>query len=287
MRCSKAHKLIGDYLDGALGPEEQARLQEHLDSCEDCRSLLQDFEEIVKDAKGLPRHEPSNRVWDAILSGVHAGGFKAVEPEGGREKRPLVFPSPFLRPRFAWAAALAVVIVAGGIAIGLVPKKNAGGLLGPDKYTLAKLEEAEKYYKLAIRALGDAVASQKDGLDPQVTAVFARNLKEIDAAIQDCQSAVSRDPNNLEARIYLLGAYKDKVDFLDNIIDVKKKSPSAGAAGKATRTGVPRNEVTWGSPKQKNLSLEIATPSAMARDDCVGSPRFARDDNAVKLRMLA
>ena len=106
MRCSKAHKLIGDYLDGALGPEEQARLREHLDSCKDCRGLLKDFEEILEDAKGLPRHEPSNRVWEAILSGVHEGGFKAIEPRGGKAKWPVVFPSRLPRARFAWAAAL-------------------------------------------------------------------------------------------------------------------------------------------------------------------------------------
>jgi tetratricopeptide (TPR) repeat protein len=232
MRCTKAHKLIGEYLEGTLGPDEKARLQGHLDSCEDCRSLLKDFEEIVEESKSLPRREPSNRVWEGILAGVRAGGFKAIEPGKGKVRRPALFPFP-ARVRFAWAAAaLAVVIIGGGLAIGLLSRRDAGGPLRPDKYTLAKLDEAEKYYKLAIRSLDDAIASQKTKLDPQIAAVFARNLKEIDAAIQNCQAAVSREPNNVEARLYLLGAYKDKVDFLDNIIDVKKESPSASATGK-------------------------------------------------------
>jgi hypothetical protein len=65
-----------------------------------------------------------------------------------------------------------------------------------------------------------------------VVAVFARNLWEIDTAIQACQAAVTKNPNDLSAREYLLGAYKDKVDFLDSLIDVRKAPPSAKAAGK-------------------------------------------------------
>jgi predicted anti-sigma-YlaC factor YlaD len=63
MRCSKAHKLIGDYLEGALSPEESERLREHLEGCADCRDLLEDFQGIIDEAKELPKHEPSNRVW--------------------------------------------------------------------------------------------------------------------------------------------------------------------------------------------------------------------------------
>jgi tetratricopeptide (TPR) repeat protein len=135
------------------------------------------------------------------------------------------------RARYAWAAALFLVVI-GGIAVGLFrPGKDLSGLSEQDRYTLAKLEEAEKHYKLAIRALNDAVGSQKNGLDPQVAAVFNRNLREIDMAIQACQNAVSKEPNSLDAREYLLGAYKDKVAVLDNIIDVRKKSPAGTTAG--------------------------------------------------------
>jgi len=230
MRCSHAHKLIGDYLDGTLGCENNERLQKHLENCPDCRDLLRDFQGIVEQAKELPKHEPSNRVWTSILAGVEEAGR---EPSVRRAPKPK-WSEMFIyrgRAKYAWAAAFLLVVAVGGIVIGLRPSKDVSGLSSQDRYTLAKLDEAEKHYKLAIQALNEAVGSQKNGLDPQLASVFERNLGEIDSAIQACQSAVAKEPNNLEARAYLLGAYKNKVEFLGDVIDVKKKSPSAKAAG--------------------------------------------------------
>ena len=72
MRCSHAHKLIGDKLDGTLGLKDGERLQAHLNKCPDCRDLLKDFQGIAEQAKGLPKHEPSHRVWTGILDAVRA-----------------------------------------------------------------------------------------------------------------------------------------------------------------------------------------------------------------------
>jgi tetratricopeptide (TPR) repeat protein len=230
MRCSHAHKLIGDKLDGALNAKDSERLREHLDKCPDCRDLLKDFQGIAEQAKGLPKHEPSHRVWTAVLDGVRAVG---PAPSPIRLPKPKWYETYVFvgRARYAWAAALLLVVV-GGVVIGLRPGKDLSGLTDQDRFTLAKLEEAEKHYRLAIQALSEAVGSQTNRFDPLVVAVFARNLYEIDTAIQACQAAVKENPNDLSAREYLLGAYKDKVNFLDSLIDIRKVSPSPKAAGK-------------------------------------------------------
>jgi tetratricopeptide (TPR) repeat protein len=217
--------------------KDGGRLQEHLDNCPDCRDLLKDFQSIVEQAKGLPKHEPSNRVWTGILSGVCDVRDDRV---AGPSPSPIKLPKPrwvetyvYSRPaRFAWAAAALLLLVAGGLVIGLRPARDLNGLSEQDRFTLAKLEEAEKHYKLAIQALSEAVKAQPKSFDPLVIAVFARNISEIDTAIQACQAAVTNNPNDLSAREYLLGAYKDKVDFLDNLIDVRKTPPAAKPAGK-------------------------------------------------------
>ncbi|MDP2914204.1 MAG: zf-HC2 domain-containing protein [Candidatus Aminicenantes bacterium] len=236
MRCSHAHKLIGDKLDGTLGLKDGERLQEHLNKCSDCRDLLKDFQGIVEQAKGLPKHEPSRRVWTGILDGVRAVRDNRVAgpaPSAIKLPKPKWYEAYIFasRARYAWAAALLLVVV-GGVVIGLRPGKDLSGLTDQDRFTLAKLEEAEKHYKLAIQALSEAVGSQTNRFDPLVVAVFARNLYEIDTAIQACQAAVTKNPNDLSAREYLLGVYKDKVNFLDSLIDIRKASPSPKAAGK-------------------------------------------------------
>jgi len=242
MRCSHAHKLIGDKLDGALTSKDSERLREHLDKCSDCLELLKDFQGIIEQAKGLPKHEPSHRVWTAVLDGVRAFRDNRVVRDNrvaGPSPSPIKLPKPKWyetyifagRAKYALAAALLLVVV-GGLVIGLRPGKDMNGLSEQARFTLAKLEEAEKHYKLAIQALSEAVGSQTNRFDPLVVAVFARNLYEIDTAIQACQAAVKNNPNDLSAREYLLGAYKDKVNFLDSLIDIRKASPSPKPAGK-------------------------------------------------------
>jgi tetratricopeptide (TPR) repeat protein len=230
MKCSDAHKLMGDYLEGILAPEESGKLRDHLESCEDCKELLEDFEDIALQARELPRLEPSDAAWPAILRRVREARTETAAPLAPRKKW---FGTIFAPGRsiYAGAAALLLLAVVGGLIIGRRPANGTAGLSEPDRYTLAKVEEAEKYYKLAIQALSEAVGSPKNGLDPQVAAVFERNLREIDGAIQACQKAVAKAPSDLAARVYLLGAYKNKVEFLDNVIEVKKNSPSVKTNG--------------------------------------------------------
>ena len=231
MRCPKAHKLIGEYLDKALRPREQAKLQKHLETCPDCRSLLKDFQGIAEQAQALETLSPSEDDWPQILSKIQAAKrekrLDQAREAGWRE--PVVYPN---RTKFVWAAALILLMAVGGIVIGFRPwqGKAIPGLSQQDKYTLAKLEEAEKHYQLAIQALNEAVASQKGSLDPQMAAVFDKNLKLINDSIQACVNAVRKDPNSLDARTYLLAAYKEKVDFLDDIVDLKKKSPAGNGS---------------------------------------------------------
>jgi hypothetical protein len=232
MRCSKAHKLIGDYLEGRIASRENERLEEHLRVCADCRELLRDFQGIIEGAKKLPEVSPEGKTWPKILSRVREAGVESAARGKAevKDRRSPLFP---VRARLAWATALVLVVI-GALVLGLRPWRSAAplSLSAADRVTLAKLGEAEKHYQLAIRALNEALASQKGGLSPQVASVFERNLKVIDSAIRACQDAVLKDPGSLEARVFLLGAYQDKVEFLDNLIDVKKNSPSALPAGK-------------------------------------------------------
>lgn len=230
MKCSDAHKLMGDYLEGILPSEEGGKLRDHLESCEDCKELLEDFDDIAQQARELPRLEPSDAAWPAILRRVRKARTETAAPLAPRRRW---FETIFAPGRFvaAGVAVLLFMAVVGGIVFTRRPANGIASLSEQHRFTLAKVEEAEKYYKLAIRALSEAVGSPQSGLDPQVAAVFEQNLRVIDAAIQACQNAVTQAPSDLSARVYLLGAYKSKVEFLDNVIDVKKNSPSAKTNG--------------------------------------------------------
>ncbi len=231
MRCAHAHKLIGDRLEGTIGAADNETLEKHLAECPDCRAILADFEKIAAAARELPKREPSARVWTGVLAGV---GLSGREPEPARGARPGWLERLFLqgRARAAWAAALLLVVVAGGVAVGVrIGRSSSPVLSADDRFTLGKIDEAEKHYQLAIQALQEAIRGRMSGVDPDIFASFARNLGDIDGVIRECRAAVEKNPADLGARAYLLEAYRNKVDFLGDVIDATKTSSPARPAG--------------------------------------------------------
>ncbi len=225
MRCRKAHELISLAVDGELDARRSARLERHLRGCEECREVAADLKAMVSAAQSLRGPEPSEAVWTRIRAGLTAP-----------ERRPAtvsLWASPALR--YAGVAALAMILVVAGVIIGRLtegPGISAAGQRDRQEYTLAKLDEAEGHYQKAIQALGEAFAAQKGALPPQVLEMFERNLTVVDATIQACRQAVLEEPEDLQARSFLLAAYMNKVTLLDSALDLQKRSAEAAGPGR-------------------------------------------------------
>ena len=219
MKCMEARRLISDYVDGGLSGGKEARLKKHLEDCPDCRELLRDFERIVDEAKNLPAPAPSPWAWQRIAAGLKDAGEKT--PAARQERKGwFAWTGMPAGLRYALAAALALVVISGGLIVGLRPRRTPG----PESYALAKLKEAQQHYVLAIKALDEAIGAQKNGLDPRLAEVFKQNLQEINETIQACEQVVEKNPNDLAVRAYLLGIYKDKVTVLEEMMGAKKAS---------------------------------------------------------------
>lgn len=225
MRCSAARKLISDYIDRSLKARQNVRLEQHLDICSDCKHLLKDLRTIVEGAKELEKPKPSEQTWLKIKA--------KLRPE---EQRVLTFKSRkrawfsllFYPPKlkYALSSALLVAFIVGAVIIGLRNwvGKDFLGRKDPQKYTLAKLDEAERHYKMAIKALGEAVSAQEGDVDPQVAEVLKRSLEIIDSSIIACRQTILQEPENIDARNYLLAAYREKLDFLNEMMEIKQTS---------------------------------------------------------------
>jgi hypothetical protein len=232
MRCHKAQRLISEYVDGSLEARKAAELERHVGKCAACRELLEDFRAMAEAAPSLAGPGPGDAVWLRIkgrLSAREAG--LAAAPERAPRSWSFGWSAPALR--FAGAAALAFILIASGIIVGtrLGRRGNPGIPRYSEKYTLAKLDEAEGYYNKALASLGEAFASQKGMMVPQVAEMFEKNLAVIDATIQACRQAVLKEPDDLQARSYLLAAYLDKVHILDTALEFSGKSPAAVKRG--------------------------------------------------------
>lgn len=233
MRCRKCREYISRDLDGELSDKDRGRLERHLSGCADCRSLSQDLRRIVDGAARLETPEPSDGVWLSIRNALVRE--QAGQPaKGARTLRRPAFWLGAPALRYAGIAAVALAFVVTGLAVGL--RLGRGGVPtspeAQERYTLAKLDEAERYYQQAIKSLNEAFAAGRGTLPREVGEIFDRNLSVIDATIQACRKSVLEEPDDLEARNYLLAAYTEKITLLDSALDLQREN--RGAAGRKT-----------------------------------------------------
>jgi hypothetical protein len=228
MRCRQAQKYISRSVDGDLGPRRAAYLERHLGKCDDCRAFAADVRKIVEDASGLAAPEPSDKVWRNIRAGLEIGTLRPSAEGASLDRRPL-FGLGLPALRYAGAAMLALVLVAAGVVVGtrLGRRDVRMSPEAREAYTLAKLDEAEGFYQQAIKSLGEAFAAGKGVLAPEVVELFDRNLSVIDSTIQACRAAVLAEPDDLEARNYLLAAYTKKISLLDSALDLQRRDRDA------------------------------------------------------------
>ena len=71
MTCRQVSGLLPSYLDSELDPESRHLVEEHLQACEDCRLMLDEFRQVKSALKSLPRLKPPPglhaRVMDEVL----------------------------------------------------------------------------------------------------------------------------------------------------------------------------------------------------------------------------
>jgi hypothetical protein len=222
MRCADAQEWISEYLDGELGTKREKELKAHLEACPDCRSLARDFAEIVQQARNLKSPEPSPSLWPRLAAAVR-DSLEETPVAGLRRKGAWGVLGNVNRWRFAAAAALVLVVV-GAVVIRQAPWRTVADPARRDsaEYTLSKIREAQVYYEKAIQSLSEAVMSQDSRLPPEIAEIFKSNLAAMDETIQTCRQIIEGDPRNLMARAYLLTAYREKVDTLEEMMGLER-----------------------------------------------------------------
>lgn len=214
MRCSAAKRKISDYVDNELNPAERQLIEEHLNGCSQCQKLHEDFKTIKAGAKGLMEFSPSGQTWFKIAAGIKEKQKAAFHPPRIRQRRLNLSPSSL-----GWMVSAALLLVFIVSAVIIIPRITTPAA-DSQQYIVSKLEEAEHYYQKAIDALWEAVSAQKENFDPQLFAVFQKNLNIIDESIAACREAVLSRPGNLETRNFLLAAYKEKRSLLEDMMAV-------------------------------------------------------------------
>jgi hypothetical protein len=213
--CKEFQNELAEVMGEAWTPAQQT----HLKACTQCSGLVADLEKISNAAKSLAAaEEPHPRVWMQIEASLKEEGLirekAAVE---AHHRRLLEILAPFRwRPVFVPVAAALVLA--------------AGFLLYNRQTRTASRRVALKQPSVQPAVISAPQSAWADADDEQLLAEVAQrfpslrntyedNLRHVNAYIQDAQRSVDENPNDDEARQYLMDAYEQKAMVYEMAMD--------------------------------------------------------------------
>jgi len=224
MNCEKCQDLIGDFLDGALGHEDQAKLNLHLEECLGCADVRNDLHSIVsfcRDHRGEYSAPPNEKaLWLRIRNMIEAG---AINPEPARKGTWSNWISRSWElsfPQLAASAAAIVLVVSLSTVVGLRRwqsgdpqiKTSAGD--ASSKLAAANVRDRVSQQQQLISYWNQRVEFNKARWNPEMRETFDRNLQVIDQAVNESFDALTLDPHDEVSEEMLNAALNEKLSLL-------------------------------------------------------------------------
>lgn len=96
MRCDEVRELITIFLEGELDRETSERVKAHIDSCENCKSLMEDSLKIISSLHSIEPLPVPERLIDGILKAT-------------KKRRKKLFVFPIFQPQWVFAFSVFVL----------------------------------------------------------------------------------------------------------------------------------------------------------------------------------
>ncbi len=226
MNCEKCQDLIGDFLDGALSHEDQAKLNSHLDEglgCADVRNDLQQIVSLCRAQRGEYTAPPNERaLWLRIRNMIEAGeSGAAIAPVRRNPWSTWVGRSWELSfGQLAAAAAAIVLIVSLSTVVGLHRWQSGDAQFKPVsgsaelKVAGSNIRDRVAQQQQLISYWNQRVEFNKSRWNPQMRETFDRNLLVIDQAVNASFEALTQDPHDEVSEEMLNAALNEKLSLL-------------------------------------------------------------------------
>ena len=235
MSCPQYLNSIHEAVDGTIGAIRRAELELHVDTCDECRALLDDLQRIHDAAASLPTLREPDGAWLQIAARLRQEGRVA-------KGAPLAAVG---RSYGLWLAAAAAVILVIASAVMLrprfagepAPQTASAPAATPETPSVESVQNqvdaAQQQFEKAIADLEKVAKANQQQLDPETSATIDKNLGIIDQAIAENRAAVSAEPASVAARETLFQALRSKVSLLQetiSLINLMRKGNNAAAA---------------------------------------------------------
>ncbi len=209
MKCNDFWKK---FHEKGLTPE----LDKHLKSCSSCREEIR-IEGLLEDKlKDYPSYQAPGSLWESINEELENDSFIRQEDTDGNIQS--IYPKRNWKKirYFAAAAAAVIFIILAGLNHSLFTDISES-----DKdlqAALENIEEAENDYIAAIDRFTAVIENKKDELvENSLYQLYTEKLALLDVFILECKEAIEQNELNVNARTYLILAYRDKVETLEAI----------------------------------------------------------------------
>ena len=194
MTCVEFQDILADLIDGETDSEHEA----HLRSCSHCSELVSDLRAISSGAKVLcADSEPSPRVWANIQRTLEEEGI--IRP--AKQPGAVLFPARRWSPAWLATGAAIMLLAIGGLVYtahrGLDQQMAQKGLSSTNPVAESPAASAEDVELLSHMA-------------PAARATYADNLQTVNAFVRDAEDTLAQDPNDDEARHFLMEAYQER-----------------------------------------------------------------------------
>jgi anti-sigma factor RsiW len=212
---------LSEYVDGDLDVVTRRDLEAHLATCAACRATRDELQRVVATARGIGYRMPERDLWSRI------------EAEVGPQRT--AAPIPKIGPRHVtmsvWRLATAAGIVAalaGGLAWAVATRGAGGAITVVQDTTVAPAASpplppsavAVASYREAAADLERAFEAGRGTLRPETMRVIEENLRSIDVAIAQADSALRADPGSEYLNQYLAETMQRKLKLLRRAVEI-------------------------------------------------------------------